>query len=239
MKSGNLLGAAAMTLALSLAGQAFAAGDNNPPPTGPVILDLAGTPVPHTYTQYTTSFIAGSTSTDLSFAFREDPAFLMLDDIVLTTGGGPNLVVNGGFESGLEGSNAPVGWTYLNVFGAAAAGEVSSTPPHSGSLDYRDGAVQAYDALTQNITTVIGQTYDLSFWLTDDGQLTTIQHLSTNGVTAGSGGNGVNLIVYAGDGLPAPAGPGGIPEPATWAMMLAGFFGAGAMLRNRRKPAVA
>src|SRR3569623_2091359 len=96
MKSGNLLGAAAMTLALSLAGQAFAAGDNNPPPTGPVILDLAGTPVPHTYTQYTTSFIAGSTSTDLSFAFREDPAFLMLDDIVLTTDGGPHQLVNRG-----------------------------------------------------------------------------------------------------------------------------------------------
>jgi hypothetical protein len=32
-------------------------------------------------------------------------------------------------------------------------------------------------------------------------------------------------------------GPGGgaVPEPATWAMMILGFFGAGAVLRNRRR----
>jgi hypothetical protein len=33
--------------------------------------------------------------------------------------------------------------------------------------------------------------------------------------------------------------PNGVPEPATWAMMITGFFGMGAALRNRRKPAVA
>ncbi|MGZ6016329.1 MAG: PEPxxWA-CTERM sorting domain-containing protein, partial [Phenylobacterium sp.] len=27
---------------------------------------------------------------------------------------------------------------------------------------------------------------------------------------------------------------GGVPEPATWAMMLTGFFGLGSMLRRRR-----
>lgn len=32
---------------------------------------------------------------------------------------------------------------------------------------------------------------------------------------------------------------GGVPEPAAWALMLTGFFGAGAVLRNRRKLAVA
>ena len=234
MKSRNLLGGAALALALTMAGQAFATGNNNSPPAGPVLLDLAGQPVPHTYTQYTASFIAGTTSTDLSFAFREDPAFISLDDVVLTTGGGPNLVVNGGFESGVLGNNAPVGWTYLNVFGASAAGTVQSNNPHSGSNNYYDGAVQAYDAITQNITTVIGQTYNLSFWLDDNSGLTTFQHLSTNGNSTDSGGNGIDLIVYAGDGVPVPAGPGGIPEPATWALMLTGFFSAGAMLRSRR-----
>ena len=236
MNSKNLLGGSALALALVLSGQAFAAGNNNPPPAGPVILDLAGTPIPHQYTQYTTSFVAGTTATDLSFAFREDPAFISLDDIVMTTGGGPNLVTNGGFESGVVGNNAPAGWSYLNIFGAAAAGTVQANNPHSGSNNYYDGAVQAYDAITQNIATVVGQTYNLSFWLDDNSGLTTFQHLSTNGDTTTSGGNGVDLIVFAGSGTPVPGGgTGGIPEPATWAMMLVGFFGAGAALRNRRK----
>ncbi|WP_372782829.1 hypothetical protein [Phenylobacterium sp.] len=235
MRTRILLGGSALALALVLSGQAFASGNNNSAPDGPVILDLVGQPVPHTYTQYTASFIAGTTSTDLSFAFREDPAFISLDDIVLTTGGGANLVVNGGFEAGLVNDNAPVGWTYLNVFGASAAGTVQANNPHSGLNNYYDGAVQAYDAITQNITTVVGQTYNLSFWLDDNSQLTTFQHLSTNGNITGSGGNGIDLIVYAGDGVPVPAGTGGIPEPATWAIMLVGFFGAGAAIRGRRK----
>jgi hypothetical protein len=31
-----------------------------------------------------------------------------------------------------------------------------------------------------------------------------------------------------------PGGPGGVPEPATWAMLIVGFFGVGAVLRRRR-----
>ena len=34
---------------------------------------------------------------------------------------------------------------------------------------------------------------------------------------------------------PAPTGVGGVPEPATWAMMTLGFLGAGATLRRRRR----
>ena len=39
-------------------------------------------------------------STNVSFSFREDPAFLGLDDVSVTTGGGPNLLTNGDFEAG-------------------------------------------------------------------------------------------------------------------------------------------
>jgi hypothetical protein len=34
--------------------------------------------------------------------------------------------------------------------------------------------------------------------------------------------------------LPSPPGPTGVPEPATWAMMILGFAGVGALLRARR-----
>src|ERR1700730_6016876 len=60
---------------LPLASGANAQANNDPPPPG-WIYDLAGTPVPHSYTPYSTSFTATSTSTNVSFAFREDPAFL-------------------------------------------------------------------------------------------------------------------------------------------------------------------
>jgi hypothetical protein len=83
---------------------------NCAPPSG-ALLDLAGTPVPHTYQQYSTSFVASNASTNVSFSFREDPAFLGLDDVSVTTGGGPNLLTNGDFEAGPVGANAPAGWT--------------------------------------------------------------------------------------------------------------------------------
>ena len=121
---------------------------------------------------------------------------------------GPNLIVNGGFKSGPLGQNAPANWTYLNQFGAFAAGVVSNNPrpgPHSGTNYYRDGAVQAYDAITQQIPTTIGNTYNVSFWLSDNSGLTTFSNVATNGGTS-TDGNGINVVVYAGDSVPTPVG---------------------------------
>jgi hypothetical protein len=207
---------------------------NCAPPPG-AILDLNGTPVPHTYQQYTTSFTATNTTTNISFSLREDPAFLGLDDVSVATGGGPNLLVNPGFELGPVGANAPTGWTYLNSFGAGAAGVVStnSSPgPHTGSNYYRDGAIQAYDGITQSIATTVGSTYNISFWLDDNSSLTTFSRLSTNGNVTDPGGNGIDLLVYAGA---IPSLPTSTPEPASLALLGAGLAGLG-ILRRRKAP---
>jgi hypothetical protein len=228
------------TLALTLAaGHAMASPSNVGPPSGNVILDLDGQAIPSGYQNYTATFTASSTSTNLSFALREDPAFLFLDDVSLidTTAASGNLLTNGDFEAGPVGASAPSGWTYLNSFGAAFGGVVennaflASPGAHGGNNYYYDGAVQAYDGITQNVATVIGHNYSVNFWLADNSGLSNFSRLSTNGDVTDTGGNGIDLVVYAG------AVPVGTPEPTTWALMILGFGGIGATIRRKFRTA--
>jgi hypothetical protein len=221
---------------------AMASPSNVPPPSG-AFYSLTGQPLSISYVNYNTSFVAGSASTFLTFAMRDDPGYILLDDVSLTTGGGPNLLTNGGFESGPLGASAPAGWTYLNIYGASAGGIVDNTDstrcgaicvegsfPHSGSNEYSDGAIQAYDAITQVVPTTMGATYDVSFWVAEtSGIAMDYQPLSTNGDVSNDLGNGIDLLVYQGSTIPS------VPEPATWAMMLTGFGLTGAALRSSRK----
>ena len=238
---------ASLSLLLAFGQQAFAnpCPPGNPPtncapPSGPVILDLAGQAVPHTFQEYTASFVAGVTTTQISFAFREDPAYLLLDDVSVTSGGGPNLLTNGNFEGG--GGLVPTGWTALNAFGAAAAGQLRPGCGVGGSACWHDGSVQGYDGLNQSITTAIGTTYDVTFRLNDNGELSTFQHLSTNGDTTSPGGNGIDLLLYAGAGIPTEGPtstegppPTGVPEPPALALFVAGLAGLGFARRRRAR----
>ncbi len=200
-------GVAMVCLAMSLTvyAQAKTGPINDPTNDGPpagAILDLGGTAIPHSYQQHTVNFTATLPSTFISFAMREDPAFILLDDVsvVDVTHPSGNLIVNGGFESGPVGANAPASWTYLNSFGASYAGVVANGAglAHSGANYYFDGAVQAYDGITQFISTSVGDTYQISFWLSDNSALTTFSDLSNNGDVSDIGGNGADLLVYAG-----------------------------------------
>ena len=204
--------AAALLATVACASTAWAAGSNNPPPAGSVILDLNGTAIPHSYQLYTTSFTAAQAATNLSFAFREDPAYIYLSNVTMvntTTSSSTNLVQNGNFALGPVGANQPTNWSYLNIFGASAAGYVRSGCGQGGGNCYYDGSVQAYDAITQTITTIVGDIYTVSFYLMDDSSLSTFSHLSTNGDVSTAGGNGADALVYAGN-APTPATGGNI-----------------------------
>jgi hypothetical protein len=228
MKSG-LFAAVLLLTGLMTHGAMAATPSNSPPPTGPVILDLNGTLIPHSYKSYTATFVATSTSTNLSFAFRDDPAFLELSSVSVTTGSGSNLVANGNFAAGTIGGSAPTGWSYLNYYTASNGGVLKSACGISSLNCYYDGAVQGYDMISQAITTKVGSTYTVTFDLNETGSATTFSRLSTNGNVTTSAGNGVDVLVYAG-ALPTKA-----PEPSSFALLFAGLTGLGWVVRRRRR----
>jgi len=239
----RLLQLTAGLTALAISGQVLAnpcpPGDpptNCAPPVGTAIFDLAGQAVPHSYTEYTANFTAIGSTTDLAFAFREDPAFWSLDDVSVTAmNSSTNLVSDGDFSNT---TLAP--WTYDNNYGVITAnGRLSSgcgRAAGSGGNCFSDGAVQAYDGIDQNISTVAGQQYTLSFWLSDDSELTTAQQLSTNGDTMDTGGNGIDVLAYAGVGIPVEGGPAAAPEidPASAMSALTLLLGGLTVLRGRK-----
>ncbi|MGH9471057.1 MAG: PEP-CTERM sorting domain-containing protein [Terriglobia bacterium] len=249
MKLKTILLAAVVSLGMMALAQAKTLpggdpGNNNAPPVG-AILDLNGTPIPGggngvTYQTYTVNFVANVANTAITFAFREDPAFESFEDasVVDQTTSSGNLLTNGDFSGGVYTDNGnsatPDGWAYANIYGAFAGGVVSTCS--NGNPCWYDGAVQAYDAISQTISTNIGNTYQISFLLadnsgcsTDGGPPCNFSDLSTNGDTTDTGGNGIDVLAYAQSGLPAPA-----PEASTMALLGLALFGGLAVSTRRR-----
>jgi len=226
----------------AVAGLAFgfanaADAQNLPPLAGPVIDEITGQPVIGTYITRTVDFTATNAITNLSFAFREDPSDIGLDNVSLVdlTHPSVNLVSNGDFELGPVGASAPLGWTYLRPFDVGQfGGSVFAGCGTGGSNCYGDGAVQAYDAITQAIATTPGDLYHLSYDYAnsclggDCVTPNTYQPLSTNG-QPGEAGNGRDMFVYAG-AVPVAV----VPEPASAALLGAALIGL-LLARTRRR----
>ena len=215
--------------------------ENLGPPAG-WILDLAGRPITTSYTNYTITFTATSANTDLKFALRNDPGFFGLDDISMLDNTTPSaeLVVNGGFEGGVNALGNPTGWTFKTpnpnalfasgVTEGPTCGEFPGLGPRTGNFAWCDASVQEYDTLEQNIATTIGDRYTVSFWLASifDTRLTNFQQLSTNGNVTDANGNGADVLVYA---LPVPP-PSPVPEPMSLLLFGSGLAGIGWLGRH-------
>lgn len=65
------------------------------------------------------------------------------------------------------------------------------------------GSVQTYDTLDKVIATSIGYTYHVSFDYFENSGNSTFSRLSSNGDITDNGGNGLNIVVYAGNSAPA------------------------------------
>jgi hypothetical protein len=222
---------------------------NQPPPAG-AILDLNGTAIPGhgngtTFQQYTVNFVANLTNTAITFAFREDPSFILFEkaSVIDVTAGSGNLLVNGDFSGGVYtnsgNSSTPVGWTYANIYGATFGGVVTTGcgGPQPAGICWDDGAVQAYDAISQTIATTIGHNYQISFYLADQSGAATFSRLSTNGNVTTTGGNGIDVTVYAQAGLPVAGTttPAAVPTLSTFSLFLMALLlaAAGVVLARR------
>ena len=177
-----------------------AVAQNLPPPPN-AVLNLNGQALPTAYKQYTTTFTAVSTTTYVTFNFRDDPAYIYFSNptVVDQTASGPNLLADSNFASGTT------GWTVINPFGAPYNGTVDcgGVGQNGAKCAWYDGATQAYDSLSQLLTTVPGHVYLVSFYAWENsGSRSNYSTLSTNGNTTNTGGNGIDITINA---APQPA----------------------------------
>jgi PEP-CTERM motif len=139
-----------------------------------------------------------------------------------------------GTELGLNDPNTP-GITSGLIFGLNENGSgqiptaieiVSSPIGHDGSLDVANGQITASNGLYANL--FFAPSDSSTFYLNDKGD-SALSYCSTSCVQT------YNDAGFA--GITFAEVTTAVPEPSTWAMLILGFFGIGAMTYRRRKSA--
>ena len=157
------------------------------------------------------TFTATDPLTTLNFQGFDIPGTLTLVNLFFGTAGSTfnianNLLAGQTFTATASGCSAP-----FNSFGVGAdLGTYGAR-----NLTFGGTCQGLYDTLSSSVETTLGQSYTLRYSLSSSS-------------AQSAGGTGLRVSVGA---IPVA----GVPEPATWAMMLLGFGGIGFLMRRRRR----
>jgi hypothetical protein len=175
-----------------------------------------------------------------------------------------NLVSNGGFEiNGGSFSDSFADWNLSDNFAFFPSTGIGAVVPYEGDWFASTGCAPDYCSISQTIATQPGQSYTLSFAFNpganvETGGASTLVFFGGDQIGPDIGVGPLGWTVYSytvtGSGLDtltfssiqSPAFNGidsvslvGVPEPASWAMLISGFGLVGAAARRRRQGTVA
>jgi len=129
------------------------------------------------------------------------------------------------------GSTTISDYSYANFSGDTQNFEAQDLPPTPGQPD-QTGATAVN---TLGYGNSGDATYHFSYTFAPTGATTTITFIGDSNQSLGDEGFGIDNVNVTG----VQSQTGGVPEPASWALMIAGFGLAGATMRLRRASAIA